>query len=337
MDIRSGTSFNSASSPTPEFAAAAPAHHLLTTLEGKPRAAPSAETADALYEAVALAGAAPVLPPGTAPASASALATTTGRAPTDAAERRLSDVIDTVVTGVRDGIAGVGRNVAEAVESFFRGFASFVSGKSEQGLKEMGGAALRLLQTPVDAALLVGGSAISAAQTFIGLEPVARKLSAGEAATLRHMFGDSIDLSRVRIKEGNAGLLSLPNRPFTLGNTIYSKDKLTPDVLAHEMTHVWQHQSGGDDYLSEALLAQLLPKGLSSGYHWAEDSVSTPWSQLNPEQQGQFIQDATNAGAFNNSPPRFEELPLDYPCTLDDLNHYLDLALLEIRQGHGAA
>jgi hypothetical protein len=130
---------------------------------------------------------------------------------------------------------------------------------------------------------------------------------------------------------------SLPDRAFTLGNTIYSKGKLTEDVLTHELAHVWQHQSGGDDYMSEALLAQLFEGTLSSGYRWEADSINSPWSKLNPEQQGQFIQDAVDSGAFNNNPPRFERLPADYPGTLHDLNRYLDQALLEIRQGHGAA
>ena len=57
------------------------------------------------------------------------------------------------------------------------------------------------------------------------------------------MDSDSIDYSKVRIKEGSAGLFSASGRPFTHGDTIYVPPKWLPldaSTLTPEMAHVWQ-------------------------------------------------------------------------------------------------
>ena len=95
------------------------------------------------------------------------------------------------------------------------------------------------------------------------------------------------------MKEGHSGILTLPNRGFCLGNTIYLPPGATAhtpkmDVLVHEAGgHAWQYQNGGTDYLSEALVAQLLEQlGLGEGYDYSNElAAGTSWDELNPEQQ----------------------------------------------------
>src|SRR5262249_33440486 len=109
-------------------------------------------------------------------------------------------------------------------------------------------------------------------------------------------------LDFVRVKEGcgvlhnNAVCAVSPSRALTIETTIYFKNNpVIPEKLVHEVTHVWQYIHGGGDYKGEALYAQLW----GEGYDW-ESAVDKgkSWSQLNPEQQGRFVQDAFIAQCF---------------------------------------
>jgi hypothetical protein len=92
--------------------------------------------------------------------------------------------------------------------------------------------------------------------------PSARTLTAGETAALRSAFGNSIDLSNVRIVDGPGRnpdawvAFNIGNNPaLTEGNTVYvqsdhySRDfSTTPsgiNTLVHEFTHVRQYQQMG--------------------------------------------------------------------------------------------
>ena len=243
---------------------------------------------------------------------------------------RLWDAARGIGTGVWDAVKGIGRNLWEAAGTFGRGFGKLFKGDVKGFFKDMGSGLLKLVQTPVDAILMVGGRVVSAVQTLIGIEPVGRKLTDAEIAELRKVYGDSIDYSSVRIKEGSAGLFSLTGRAFTHGDTIYiPKDNLplTTDLLVHEMGHVWQHQNGGTDYMSEALVGQYLgekydfEKGIKEG---------KSWSELNPEQQAELLQQAYKAGFFNGSTGgKFVYNGTDY-------TDYLNEALRQVRAGEGA-
>jgi hypothetical protein len=242
---------------------------------------------------------------------------------------RLWDAARGLGTGVWDAVKGIGRNLWEAAGTFGGGFKKLFKGDFKGFFKDMGSGLLKVVQTPVDAAMLVGGRAVSAVQTLIGLEPVGRKLTEDEIAELRKVYGDSIDYSNVRIKEGNAGLMGLGGRPFTHGDTIYiPKDKLplTKDLLVHEMGHVWQHQNGGTDYMSEAIIAQNgsdkydFEKGIKAG---------KSWSELNPEQQSELLEQAYKNGFFDGTGRRFVHNGTDY-------TDYLNEALRQVRSGQGA-
>ena len=109
-------------------------------------------------------------------------------------------------------------------------------------------------------ASLPSGAANAIADSMRG--PDARKLTAGEEQKLREVFGDSIDLSNVRIVNGpgyNADAFLAfnigGNPAITEGNTVYmrsdhfQKDFSTSpegvEMLVHEFTHVRQYQDMG--------------------------------------------------------------------------------------------
>jgi Domain of unknown function (DUF4157) len=243
---------------------------------------------------------------------------------------RVGDAFHSLSTGVINTVRGIGMNLWEGAQTFGSGFGKLFQGDFGGALKAWGSGLVKAaIQTPVDAVLMMGGRAISAVQTLVGLEPPGRDLTSAEITELRKVYGDSIDYSKVRIKEGSSGLFSLTGRAFTHGDTIYiPKDSqpLTTDLLVHEMGHVWQHQNGGTDYMSEALWAQQF----GDGYDFEKGiSQGKSWSELNPEQQSELLQTAYRSGFFNTPGGRFVYNGTDY-------TDYLNNALSQVRNGQGA-
>jgi len=172
-------------------------------------------------------------------------------------------------------------------------------------------------------------------------ERVGRVLRDDEIAFLKdEVFGDSVDLSKVRIVEGDEAYTKLSdNSPMTLGNTIYvprDRGPIWQALLAHEMVHVWQYQNGGSDYFPKALYAQTagdgydFKKGIDEGKTFAE---------LNPEQQAELIDQAVHAGAFESKDARFiyvEKNEAGTSVTVNDYTDFLRSALAELKAGHGA-
>jgi hypothetical protein len=148
---------------------------------------------------------------------------------------------------------------------------------------------------------------VAALQTVVGLESKGRGLNKEEEALARSVFGTSLDLTKVRVKEGSAGLFSLTgNRPFNFGSTIYLKDTPTlernQNTLMHELVHSWQHQHGGPGYALRSAVAQM--RGVKSAYDWeAAAFAGVPWSKMNPEQQAALIEEAVNQGYFAGTRP----------------------------------
>ncbi|WP_199728668.1 hypothetical protein [Corallococcus sp. CA053C] len=243
---------------------------------------------------------------------------------------RVFDGVRSMATGIVSAAKGAVRNIGEGIGTFFGGIGKLFQGKFGEGFKQMGLGLLKtFVQTPVDAFLMLAGRAVSGIQTLIGLEPPARKLSSTEIETLRKVYGDKIDYSAMRIKEGSSGLFSTTGRAFTHGNTIYIPPEnmpLTPDLLVHESAHVWQHQNGGTDYMSEALVAQYI----GDGYDFEKGlDAGKAWKDLNPEQQAEFLQQAQLSGFFDNPGATFRYNGKDYTAQLND-------ALAQVRAGKGA-
>ncbi|WP_426749963.1 hypothetical protein [Myxococcus sp. Y35] len=243
--------------------------------------------------------------------------------------RRVGDAVGGLVTGAKDAVVGLIRNGVEATQTLANGLGQVFTGRFREGFTELARGLVQMVQTPVDAVLMVGGRALSAAQTLLGVEPVRRGLTAEEEAVLRHVYGDSLDYSRISIKEGNAGLLTMSGRPFVHGDTIFVPSKHVPlrmDTLVHEAAHVWQHQHGGIDYMSEALVAQFFGDGYDLGKGLREGKS---WSQLNPEQQAELLEQGYRAGFFEAPPKRLYVDGVDYTAQLE-------AALREVRAGRGA-
>jgi len=243
---------------------------------------------------------------------------------------RIGDAFHSLGTGVVSMVRGMGMNLWEGAQTFGSGFGKLFQGDFGGAFEAWGSGLVKMaIQTPVDAILMMGGRAISAVQTLVGLEPPGRNLTGAEITELRKVYGDSIDYSKVRIKEGSSGLFSLTGRPFTHGDTIYVPPNSLPlasDVLVHEMGHVWQHQHGGTDYMSEALWAQ----NFGDGYDFEKGiSQGKSWSELNPEQQAELLQTAYRNGFFNTPGARFVYNTVDY-------TDYLNNALGQVRNGQGA-
>ncbi len=246
-----------------------------------------------------------------------------------ASRDRVGDAARSIGTGLIATAIGSFRNVGEAVVTAGRGFGKLFSGDLGGGLSDLGMGFVKVFQTPADAFLMLGGRAVSAIQTLVGLEPPGRTLTGPERCELEKIFGDSIDLDRVRIKEGPAGLFSLTKRAFVHGDTVYIPPNSAPpsmDLLVHEMTHVWQHQNGGLDYMSEALWAQhfgdgyLFRKALLEGKRWSE---------LNPEQQASFIATIRAQGLFDDPSAR-------YMVGNEDFTGAAREAIAALRRGEGA-
>lgn len=246
------------------------------------------------------------------------------------AGQRIGSSMRGLVTGVASAAIGAARNIAEGARTFAGGVGNLFSGRFGEGLGQMGKGLLKVfVQTPTDAGLMILGRAVSAVQTLAGLEPPGRKLKSSELATLRKVFGNSVDYASVRIKEGRVGVFGLPQRPFTHGDTIYIPPKSLPlnqETLVHEMAHVWQHQNGGTDYMSEALWAQ----NLGDGYNLLKGlREGKTWPELNPEQQAELLGAAVREGFFDGPNQRFEYEGADY-------TDYLKAALAQVRQRQGA-
>src|SRR5262249_36831520 len=128
---------------------------------------------------------------------------------------------------------------------------------------------------------------------------------------LKTMYGDSLDLDDIRIHRGDtsndAGIA-----PHTVGNDIYIPDdgkywnadgSLSEEgklLLLHEPFQAYQSQKCGNDYIHDALLAQVggMVEGGSrnKGYDFTDALKSgKPFSEWNPEQQAEFMETMARA------------------------------------------
>jgi hypothetical protein len=223
-------------------------------------------------------------------------------------------------------VAGGGRTLARSFLRLLGAARELRRGAWRAAGRLAGEALLTLVLTPLDAALLLAGATVSLVQTLAGIEPPGRPLAPAEIELLRTLFGEAIDYRAVRVKEGAAGLLTLPRRPFVLADTIYVPPgvRLRPALLVHEATHVWQHQRRGTGYLSAALLAQHLGEGYD---YLPALRRGRSWEALNPEQQAQLLEDAWRSGCVGCERP--------FAVAGEDWSEPLSAALDEVRAAGG--
>ena len=165
----------------------------------------------------------------------------------------------------------------------------------------------QILGGAVDVTMRAVASAASAIGTLIGLEPPSRPLTDEEKAWFREVYGDTLDLDVIRVKQG--GLVTL-GASKCVGNTVYLADDCFDsngnlnnrgiNTLAHEVAHVWQNQNGGGDYIHKALASQAwaaITGGSRNGaYNWREGmNEGLHFTELNPEQQATLVEEITMA------------------------------------------
>jgi hypothetical protein len=211
----------------------------------------------------------------------------------------ITSAMETFSLGFVNTLVGSGKSLAASVDAFSAGVTRIASGDFARGFADIGKSLLGLfVQQPIDGLIMLAGSTFAAIHMLLGFEKPGRALKDEEIAEARKVFGDSIDYSRVRIKEGTRGVLSSIVRPFVFGDTIYAQGadgRLSPSALIHELAHVWQHQRTGPSYLSGAIGAQMF----GDGYDWEKGLKNgLTFAELNPEQQAEFIADAYAAGYF---------------------------------------
>jgi len=236
-----------------------------------------------------------------------------------------------IIKGIGDGISNIFDKVKGAVSDAFNGVKDFAekAGNALNKLvtEDIPGFARDIKDAALDVVRNAGGQAgidflngVGKAREKLGIDPPARGLKPEEITELRKVFGDSVDYSQIRVHDNVKDGLVGSNRAMTLGNDIYMPGDRTSDssyaaTLVHEMTHAWQSQNGGPDYAAKAIEAQLTGPG--GGYDWeAGVKQGQGWAQLNPEQQGELIQNAYESGWFNNPSQPFNYNGTDYTSVI---------------------
>lgn len=279
---------------------------------------------------------------------------------------RIVDAGRTVINSTVEGLVGFGRSVVEGVGQTLTGigqtlnpaplaklFQGDFSGawndfrnNVSNGVQNIGGGLVKAtVQSVVDTAVVGFNGLVSSVQTLVGAEPPSRGLTEAETAELRKVYGDSVNYSDIRIKEGHLGIAN-GLAPHTIGNTIYIPEGwLNPndpnyqsnrsELLVHEAAHTWQYQNGGTDYIGESLWNQAIG-ALTGGSRDAAYNYEQPvsqgksWAELNPEQQAHLLDEAYSRGLFDNPNAQF--------VTADGTNitNYVRDAINQVRNGQGA-
>jgi hypothetical protein len=122
-------------------------------------------------------------------------------------------------------------------------------------------------------------------------QPHIRTLTDIEIGRGSKIFGKSLNLRLVVLDKHSVPVQRGFAYAFVTFNTINCYRPVPPDVLIHELTHVWQYQNFGAGYIPAALHAQKMPAGYNyaytEGWHLSEHLLA-----FNAEQQADLIQDA---------------------------------------------
>jgi hypothetical protein len=121
-----------------------------------------------------------------------------------------------------------------------------------------------------------------------------RRLNARERALARSVFGDIIDIQRVRMDERSYIGCRQGRFAYVSFNLINSWGPLTDAHFIHELVHVWQFQQFGSVYIPRALWAQRTKEGYDYGGYEAVRMAAEQGRGLdlfNFEQQGDLIAD----------------------------------------------
>lgn len=195
----------------------------------------------------------------------------------------VSGIFDVVGAAVK-AVTGIVAGVVQGVIKIIGGIITLRGGLIVDGI-------LDIVSGVLGSLLVLLGKTWALIQAVFHLQAFERPLTREEIALLTRVFKESVAFYNVRIVEGWSGLYGTNERPFTLGNTIYMKDRaVTADLLVHEVTHVWQYQHTGSRYATDAIGAQWF---VEDEYSWQVeiDRGNTAWVDMNKEAQAAFIED----------------------------------------------
>jgi hypothetical protein len=244
----------------------------------------------------------------------------------------IADAVETIGNGIGDGLSWLGSKIpwvggvfgwlgdvvsslTDLVSSLIKGIGTILGGLLSGLIKIVGGILTLdwdsivegfgdILAGIVGAVIGTAGKAIAVVQGIFTIGRP-RPLNDIELRIIHLVFVDSIATYNVRVVDGFAGIYSINDRPFVLGNTIYMKDvgaAKEPAVFAHECVHVWQNQHLGSGYLADALAGQWW----GAGYDWeSQANAGKEWEEFEVETQGESIEDVfleggTVAGVTGN-------------------------------------
>ena len=169
-----------------------------------------------------------------------------------------------------------------------------------------------------------------------------RGLTKHEKEVAREIFGDMIDLEQVKIK---GALPLLGDNAVAVHNYIFVDGKklsLEPDLLIHELVHVWQYQQGNIEPITAGLTG-LTAEGIEriTGaddllYDYRLDDFTDPnrrhISEYHFEHQAAIIRDAYRYQ--NNMRPLHNDEMSDLNWNTDYWTEYYETILEEFKQGH---
>jgi hypothetical protein len=121
-----------------------------------------------------------------------------------------------------------------------------------------------------------------------------RGLTQREKAIAREIFGNQINVSRVRVDEFAFGGPRTHHFAYVSFYTINSWGHLNESLFIHELVHVWQYEQLGSVYIPRALSAQFSDEGYDyGGLAKLVKAVKSGkgLKDFNLEQQGDIIAD----------------------------------------------
>ncbi len=165
---------------------------------------------------------------------------------------------------VLEGLLAAGLQLGQAVADIVTHVAQQFRKGFFEGLIALGKSPLLIMKAALEAA---GGVAGLAFATLLDVLGGHRGLTAEEKKQAQRVFGNTIDLSRVKVAVASlpADLVHLVNggRPFTTMYVINfaSSDTIDMKTLIHELGHVWQGVVTGPVYMVQAIEAQAGSEG----------------------------------------------------------------------------
>lgn len=130
-----------------------------------------------------------------------------------------------------------------------------------------------------------------------------RPLNPQEVTIVKEIFGDQLNLKRIRIDEYAFGGPKSHHFAYVSFYTINSWGPLSHETFVHELVHIWQYHHLGSVYIPRALSAQFSEEGYDyGGLSKLVKAVQSGngLSDFNLEQQGDIIADYIRIKQGNN-------------------------------------